>query len=86
MEEHGTNQSDLKEIGSQGVVSEILNGKRKLFDLANLFLDSWFGIERVFDQVLPKDGDSDQINPDIPEKIPSIFFECNRWFLKNFSD
>ena len=24
------NQRDLKEIGSQGVISEILNGKRKL--------------------------------------------------------
>ena len=30
LEEHGLNQSDLQEIGSQGVVSEILNGKRKL--------------------------------------------------------
>jgi len=30
LEEHGLNQSDLREIGSQGVVSEILNGKRKL--------------------------------------------------------
>ncbi len=30
MEEHGLSQNDLKEIGSQGVVSEILNGKRKL--------------------------------------------------------
>lgn len=30
LEEHGLHQSDLKEIGSQGVVSEILNGKRKL--------------------------------------------------------
>lgn len=30
LEEHGLNQSDLKEIGSQGIVSEILNGKRKL--------------------------------------------------------
>jgi HTH-type transcriptional regulator / antitoxin HigA len=30
MEEHGLNQGDLKEIGSQGVVSEILNGKREL--------------------------------------------------------
>ena len=28
MEEHGLAQSDLSEIGSQGVVSEILNGKR----------------------------------------------------------
>jgi HTH-type transcriptional regulator/antitoxin HigA len=30
MEEHNLKQSDLPEIGSQGVVSEILNGKRKL--------------------------------------------------------
>jgi len=30
MEEHGLTQSDLSEIGSQGVVSEILNGKREL--------------------------------------------------------
>ncbi len=28
--EHGLKQKDLKEIGSQGVVSEILNGKRSL--------------------------------------------------------
>ncbi|MDJ0753440.1 MAG: helix-turn-helix domain-containing protein [Ardenticatenaceae bacterium] len=30
MEEHGLRQSDLSEIGSQGVVSEVLNGKRSL--------------------------------------------------------
>lgn len=30
MQEHGLKQSDLKEIGSQGVVSEILSGKRLL--------------------------------------------------------
>ena len=30
MHEHGLKQSDLKEIGSQGVVSEILAGKRAL--------------------------------------------------------
>lgn len=30
MEEHNLKQSDLPEIGSQGVVSEILNGKRQL--------------------------------------------------------
>ncbi len=30
MEEHGLQQSDLSEIGSQGVVSEILSGKRQL--------------------------------------------------------
>ena len=30
MEEHSLKQSDLQEIGSQGVVSEILTGKRKL--------------------------------------------------------
>lgn len=30
MEQQGVKQADLKEIGSQGVVSEILNGKRSL--------------------------------------------------------
>ena len=30
MQEHGLKQSELKEIGSQGVVSEILSGKRSL--------------------------------------------------------
>ncbi len=30
MEEHGLTQSHLSEVGSQGVVSEILNGKREL--------------------------------------------------------
>jgi HTH-type transcriptional regulator/antitoxin HigA len=30
MEEHGLSQSQLPEIGSQGVVSEVLNGKREL--------------------------------------------------------
>ncbi len=30
MQEHQLKQSDLPEIGSQGVVSEILNGKREL--------------------------------------------------------
>ena len=30
MEEHGLRQSDLPEVGSQGVVSEILRGKREL--------------------------------------------------------
>ncbi len=30
MEEHDLTQSDLSEVGSQGVVSEILNGRREL--------------------------------------------------------
>jgi len=30
MDEHGLTQSDLPEVGSQGVVSEILNSKREL--------------------------------------------------------
>ncbi|MBE7433788.1 MAG: transcriptional regulator [Anaerolineales bacterium] len=30
MEEHGLTQSDLPEVGPQGMVSEILNGKREL--------------------------------------------------------
>jgi len=30
IEEHGLKQSDLPEVGSQGVVSEVLGGKREL--------------------------------------------------------
>jgi HTH-type transcriptional regulator/antitoxin HigA len=30
MQQHGLSQGDLPEIGSQGVVSEILRGKREL--------------------------------------------------------
>jgi len=30
MQEHGLKQSDLSEVASQGVISEILHGKRKL--------------------------------------------------------
>jgi HTH-type transcriptional regulator/antitoxin HigA len=30
MEERGLKQSDLSEIGTQGVISEILSGKRQL--------------------------------------------------------
>ncbi len=30
MEEHGLKQADMREIGSQGVVSEILSGRREL--------------------------------------------------------
>ncbi|WP_167338422.1 helix-turn-helix domain-containing protein [Paraburkholderia oxyphila] len=30
MNQHNLKQSDLPEIGSQGVISEILNGKREL--------------------------------------------------------
>ena len=30
MKEHGLKQKDMKEIGSQGIVSEVLSGKRKL--------------------------------------------------------
>ncbi len=41
--------------------------RRKLFDVGNTFLDSWFGIaELLFDEVLPEDGDNDVIPPVIP--------------------
>ena len=30
MEQHGLRQSELPEVGSQGVVSEVLSGKRQL--------------------------------------------------------
>lgn len=30
MEQHGLKQQDLKEVGTQGIVSEVLSGKREL--------------------------------------------------------
>jgi HTH-type transcriptional regulator/antitoxin HigA len=30
MNQHGLNQSDVPEVGTQGVVSEVLSGKREL--------------------------------------------------------
>ncbi len=44
MEEHGLTQSDLPEIGSQGVVSEILSGKRALNTRQIRVLAKRFGI------------------------------------------
>ena len=37
MEEHNLKQSDLPEIGSQGVISEILSGKRQIKQLSIRF-------------------------------------------------
>jgi HTH-type transcriptional regulator/antitoxin HigA len=44
MEEHGMKQSDLPEIGSQGVVSEILRGKRDLNTRQIRLLAKRFGV------------------------------------------
>jgi HTH-type transcriptional regulator / antitoxin HigA len=44
MEEHQLKQSDLSEIGSQGVVSEILRGKRKLNTRQIQVLSQRFGV------------------------------------------
>ena len=44
MQEHGLKQSDLPEIGSQGVVSEILNGKRRLNTRQVEILGKRFGV------------------------------------------
>jgi HTH-type transcriptional regulator/antitoxin HigA len=44
MEQHGLVQSDLPEVGSQGVVSEILRGKRQLNTRQVLALTHRFGI------------------------------------------
>ncbi len=44
MEEHNLKQSDLPEIGSQGVVSEIIKGKRNLNIRQIKVLSSKFGI------------------------------------------
>ena len=44
MEEHSLSQSDLPEVGSQGVVSEILNGKRDLNIRQTRALSKRFGV------------------------------------------
>ena len=44
MDEHGLTQSDLSEIGSQGVVSEILHGKRELNTRQIKALSERFGV------------------------------------------
>ncbi|MBX3000535.1 MAG: hypothetical protein KF893_18590 [Caldilineaceae bacterium] len=44
MEEHGLSQSALPEVGSQGVVSEILHGKRELNVRQIRVLSERFGV------------------------------------------
>jgi len=44
MEEHNLKQSDLPEVGSQGVVSEILSGKRELNIRQMKALSERFGV------------------------------------------
>ena len=44
MEEHGVTQSGLPEIGSQGVVSEILHGRRELNTRQITALSKRFGV------------------------------------------
>ncbi len=44
MEEHGLTQHDLPEIGSQGVVSELLSGKRELNARQIKSLSKKFGV------------------------------------------
>ncbi len=44
MDQHGLKQSDLPEVGSQGVVSEILNGGRELNVRQIKALSSRFGV------------------------------------------
>ncbi|MEW6669145.1 MAG: helix-turn-helix domain-containing protein [Thermodesulfobacteriota bacterium] len=44
MEEHGLKQTDLPEVGSQGVVSEILSGKRQLNVRQIKLLSQRFGV------------------------------------------
>lgn len=47
MQEHDLKQSDLPEIGSQGVVSEILSGKRRLNTRQVKALSERFGVSPV---------------------------------------
>lgn len=52
MEDHGLSQSDLPEVGSQGVVSEVLSGKRHLNVRQIARLAARFGVSpAVFLQV-----------------------------------
>ena len=44
MKEHGLKQADMKEIGSQGVVSEVLSGKRSLNSRQIKSLSNRFGV------------------------------------------
>ena len=44
MDEHGLTQSDLSDIGSQGVISEILSGKRQLNRRQIKALSKRFGV------------------------------------------
>ncbi len=45
MEQHGLTQSDLPEIGSQGVVSEVLSGRRSLNPRQMRALGERFGVD-----------------------------------------
>ena len=47
MQEHSVRQGDLPEVGSQGVVSEILNGKRRLNTRQVKALGERFGVSPV---------------------------------------
>ena len=48
MDEHDLTQSEIPEIGSQGVVSEILNGKRELNLRQINALSAKFGIQKSY--------------------------------------
>lgn len=54
MDEHGLTQSDLSEIGSQGVVSEILSGKRDLNVRQITQLAARFGVSPALFMPVPK--------------------------------
>jgi len=54
MEEHALKQSDLPEIGSQGVVSEILSGKQELNVRQITHLAARFGVSPALFMPVPK--------------------------------
>lgn len=56
MEQHGLSQSDLPEIGSQGVVSEVLRGRRELNvrQVAGLSKRFHLSPEAFFPKIEPK--------------------------------
>lgn len=57
MEEHGLTQADLPEIGSQGVVSEILHGRRELNARQIKALSRRFGVSPAVFFILDEKGD-----------------------------
>jgi hypothetical protein len=42
-----------------------MNIRRRAVNGTTKFLDSWFGIESLFDKILPADEDKSEMSPDV---------------------